>query len=153
MNRLRSLTAPLLLLALLLAAAAAMGPAAEASATRSYLTNVNEARASRGLQKLNLSQSLQQSASAYSRWMLRKNYFGHLSTIRSSRRFSLRGEVLARTGARDPRATEIVRAWLRSPSHRAVLLNPRYRFIGIGQARGRLGAADATLVTGHFGGR
>ena len=152
MTRFRRLTAPSLVLALLLAAAA-MAPTAEASTTRSYAAKVNQVRASHGLQKLTVSRSLQRSSSTYSRWMLRRDYFGHRSAIQASRRFSRRGEVLARTGARAPTAAEIVRAWLKSPTHRAVLLNPRYRFIGIGQARGSLGADAATLVTGHFGAR
>ncbi len=151
MNRLRWLTANLLVPALL--TAVATGPAAEASTPGSYVAKVNEARASHGLHRVRLSQSLQRSSSSYSRWMLRRNYFGHLSRIRASRRFSLRGEVLARTRTPDPSPGEIVRAWLRSPTHRAVLLNPRYRFVGVGQAHGPLGAGGATLVTGHFGGR
>ena len=60
MNRFRAgLTAALLLLGLLLAAAAS---AAEASPTRSYVAKVNEARASHGLHKLTVSRSLQRSS-------------------------------------------------------------------------------------------
>jgi uncharacterized protein YkwD len=45
---------------------------------------------------------------------------------------STAGEVLA-TGRVSPR--RMVRMWLRSPGHRAILLSPRFRLIGIGARR------------------
>ncbi len=127
--------------------------ASAAPATDSFVAKVNKARASHGLVKVKVSTSLKESSRGYARWMLRRSYFGHLSSIRASHRFGLRGEVLARTRGGDPTAGQIVRAWLNSPTHRAVLLNPRYRWVGVGLAQGRLASRRTTLLVGHFGAR
>ena len=125
--------------------------AAEASATHEFVERINDARTAHGLREVRSSGQLQESSTDYSWWMLDTAYFGHSASIRVSRRFGLRGEVLARTDQEDPSADHIVGQWLASPSHRAVVLNPRFRFVGVGIARGWLGEVPTTLVTGHFG--
>ncbi len=127
--------------------------ASAAPATDSFVAKVNKARASHGLVKVKVSTSLNESSRGYARWMLRESYFGHLARIRASHRFGLRGEVLARMRGADPTAAQIVRAWLNSPTHRAVLLNPRYRYVGVGLAQGRSAGRRTTLMVGHFGAR
>ncbi len=127
--------------------------ASAAPTTDSFVAKVNKARASHGLVKVKVSTSLNESSRGYARWMLRRSYFGHLSSIRASHRFGLRGEVLARTRGGDPTAGQIVRAWLNSPTHRAVLLNPRYRWVGVGLAQGQSESQRTTLLVGHFGAR
>jgi uncharacterized protein YkwD len=48
----------------------------------------------------------------------------------------------------------VVDMWLRSPEHRAILLSPLYRFVGIGRARGRfMGHSDADIWTADWGHR
>jgi uncharacterized protein YkwD len=48
----------------------------------------------------------------------------------------------------------IVQAWLASPHHRANLLLPRFRHIGIGSAHGSFaGYSDAMVVTVDLSGR
>ncbi len=125
---------------------------AEASTTHRVAESVNAARGAHGLPEVTLSRALQRSATAYSKWMLRSDYFGHVGSIRAPRRFRRRGEVLAATPLRHPSARQIVSQWLNSRFHRAVVLNRRYRFIGVGVARGRLGARPTTVLTGHFAG-
>jgi uncharacterized protein YkwD len=49
------------------------------------------------------------------------------------------------TGAR-----AIVRAWMHSPPHRAVLLDPAYHRVGVAGANGSMGAGGAYLVTADF---
>lgn len=126
---------------------------ARASASQAFVAEVNEARTSHSLRPLRVAKSLQRSSVAYSHWMLENQRFAHLAAIRAPRYFRLLGEVLARWAAKYPPVETIVRQWLASPSHRAVVLNPRYRFIGVGHAYGRLGTERGTLVTGHFGAR
>ncbi len=148
--KLVALNAGLLVLVLALLATprvAVAGP----SDRQALVSTVNDARASHGLRPLRLARGLQRSSRRHARWMLDNQYFGHLSVIRAPRRFRLRGEVLARTARRHPSRERIVRQWLASPFHRAVLLNRRFRFIGVGLARGRLGSRPVTLVAGHFG--
>lgn len=152
MNRFSRLIT-IFVLAFALVVVAVPSSAMAASSPGAFVTKVNQARAAHGMRALRASSSLRRSSTRYSSWMLRRDYFGHLAAIRASHTFSRRGEVLARTGRRAPDVAQIVRQWLRSPAHRAVLLNRRYRFIGIGIGIGRLGSRRATLVTGHFGAR
>lgn len=67
-------------------------------------------------------------------------------------RYALFGENLyaGPWGRVSPRA--VVAAWLESPSHRANLLSPAYRELGIAPARARgiLGSGEAVLWTAAF---
>jgi len=40
-----------------------------------------------------------------------------------------------------------VRLWLRSPGHRAQVLNPSFRIMGVGRVRGRLQGRLGVVVT------
>jgi len=83
--------------------------------------------------------------------MLRRGYFGHLSRIQASRGFGYLGEVLARSrSSTATRAASVVSAWMNSRTHRAVLMNRRFRYVGIGIGRGR---SLGNVVVGHFGAR
>lgn len=124
-------------------------PVASATALPpSLLAEVNDARAAHELPKLKRSKSLSRSSRSYARWMARGGYFGHSSRIRASRRFRSLGETLGRCACRRYDARWLVRAWLRSATHRRVLLSRRYRYIGAGSVRWR-----GTLVVAHFGRR
>ena len=116
------------------------------------LAAVNTVRAKHGLAALRGSPSLRRSARRYARWMLRKDYFGHLSRIRASSHFSLLGEALAWHSGRRAGVSRTVRAWMHSPPHRALLLHPGFRFLGAGMARGRLGRRGVTAWVLHLGG-
>ena len=51
-------------------------------------------------------------------------------------------------------AAEIHRAWMDSPGHRANILRPQFREIGIGIALGAAGAGpDGATYTADFGAR
>jgi uncharacterized protein YkwD len=113
---------------------------------------VNEVRAQHGLPPLAASASLHRSARRYARWMLRADYFGHLSRIRASSRFSLLGEALAWHTGRRPRVARTVRSWMGSPPHRALILHPGFRWLGAGPARGVLAGRRVTTWVLHFGG-
>jgi uncharacterized protein YkwD len=113
---------------------------------------VNEVRAQHGLGALRPSRSLYRSARSYSRWMLRRDYFGHLPRIRASSRFSLLGEALAWHSGRRAGVSRTVRAWMHSPPHRALILHPGFRWLGAGIARGRLGSRSVTAWVLHLGG-
>jgi uncharacterized protein YkwD len=63
------------------------------------------------------------------------------------------GETIAwGTGSRATPAA-IVRSWLRSPGHRAILLDGRYHDLGIGIAVGAPGQSSGATFTGDFGAR
>ena len=50
------------------------------------------------------------------------------------------------------RAREVVRLWMQSPTHRAVVLGAAFDTIGVGATEGRLGAGHGVLVTAGFSG-
>jgi uncharacterized protein YkwD len=114
---------------------------------------LNVVRAQHGLAPFHGSASLHRSATAYARWMLRSEYFGHLGRIRASGRFSRLGEALAWHSDRRARVSRTVRRWMHSPPHRALVLHPGFRWVGAGMARGRLAGQRATTWVLHFGGR
>ena len=44
-------------------------------------------------------------------------------------------------------ARKAVRLWMHSPPHRAILLSPSGRRIGIGKRRGKIGTAPRAVIT------
>ena len=131
------------------------GPVAVQAASpeqRAMVKQVNSVRASHGLRPLRPAPALNHSARRYAAWMLRHDYFGHQRRIRASSHFGLLGENLAWHSGGRPRVGRTVRAWLGSPGHRALLLHPRFRWLGAGMARGTMGARRATAWVLHFGG-
>ena len=133
-------------------ALALLPTAAFGSPASRLLAGVNQARVSHGVAPLRYSRSLERSAHSYSRYMLARNYFGHLSRIRAAwSRWSWVGENLAMYPGWGTHVGSIVRSWLNSPPHRHVMLDPRFRAGGVGYARGRMGGHRATTVTLHVG--
>jgi uncharacterized protein YkwD len=145
------------LLVLMFATAA---PAAQAASSRTdggeraVVRAINRARAAHGLRALRTHRRLARAADAHSRSMLRADYFSHGAFSQRVRRYvSLRrvGETIAMTSR--CRARKVVRMWLNSPPHRAVLLSGGFRRVGVGRRKGMLGATRACLVTADFGSR
>jgi uncharacterized protein YkwD len=126
------------------------GMALASPAEEAMLAEIDQARAGRGLPGLRESPDLSESAGAYSRYMIARDYFGHLSSIRMSDRFSLKGEILAWHSGDNARVGPTFRNWMSSSAHRAVLLHPKMRLAGAGLARGRLGGREVTVWTIHF---
>jgi uncharacterized protein YkwD len=165
---LRSVASLTLAFACLVAALAALPPAAAAGPARidgrerAMLRGINRARARHGVPALRRSPRLARAADYHSWEMLDAGYFAHESRDGGSfdrriRRFAHHravGETLAmvgRCGRRSPR--RIVRMWMNSPPHRAVLLSATYRRIGIARRTGSLGGSRACVVTADFGSR
>ena len=148
---------------LMLAASAfgALSPAAEARLTRSeasLLAAINEVRAAHRLAPLRIDRRLSRIARAHSLDMLRRDYFAHgafaARMARSGARGPFFGENLAWGSGSFGTAPSIVRAWLNSPGHRANLLRPGFRRVGLGAPIGRFGGIpNARVVTADFAGR
>jgi uncharacterized protein YkwD len=90
--------------------------------------------------------------------MLRTGTFAHGAFARRIRRVGVRapriGENLAWSSGSLTAARAIVSMWLASPEHRANLLHPGYRFVGVGALRGAFaGQSNALMVTTDFAGR
>src|ERR671919_214329 len=150
-----SLPCALAVLALTLAAApSASAVCASASATpsevakrtvvRATLCTLNAERARHGLQRLKLNKKLSAAARLHARDMVRRDYFAHDSLggdtfvdrirrsgyLRDASSWSV-GENLA-WGSNERSAPQAITAmWMDSPGHRANILSPQFREIGI----------------------
>jgi len=133
----------------LVAAAPAVAGARLQRAERVAIAKINRLRADSGLRKVRPERRLARAATAHSRDMLQANFFDHFSSngtsaydrIRSYRRSSLIGETLAYRpwdGSGGGTARAIVRMWIASPPHLAVLTTGSLRRIGISRRRGTL---------------
>jgi uncharacterized protein YkwD len=163
-------------------AACLLGPAAVASAcddastppTRATLDGarsatlclINAARAKHGLARLGTTGALARAASAHSRDMAVHDFFSHDSPGGSTPKQRIAGagyldgasswaigETIAWGSGGMASPSSIVRSWLRSPGHRAILLDGRYDDAGIGIALGSPVGASGVTFTGDFGKR
>ena len=145
-----------------------VGPAAQVQTA--LLDQMNVLRAAHGLSRLRVSAGLTAAATTHSTSMARRGYFSHNSANGAS--FSQRlsyfypaggyrswavGENLV-WGSPDVGAARALRLWLGSPLHRANLLNPRWREVGLAavhstSAPGVYRNAPATIITADFGAR
>jgi uncharacterized protein YkwD len=145
-----------------LPAPASAGPAHMDGRERAMLGAINRERAHYGLGRLKGSGRLARAADHHSWEMLDADYFAHESRDGSSfdrrvRHFAhLRavGETLAMVGGCGRgSARRIVRMWMNSPGHRAILLSATFRRIGLARRTGNLGGTRACVVTADFGSR
>jgi uncharacterized protein YkwD len=147
---------------------------AEARATalrpleRSVLSEMNTVRRQHGLVPLRFSAGLEAGARQHSTEMANRGYFRHTSA--NGEAFSRRLARFYPMGARhywsvgenllwssvELNAAAALEIWLNSPSHRAIMLNPRWLEVGVGavyapSAPGVYGGRDVTIVTADFG--
>ena len=120
------------------------------------LREVNRVRSRHALPRVRADRRLARTATAHSRHMARHRYLSHgawTSRVRpASRHARSIGEVIGVLSIGTPRreARTIVRSWLHSPPHRAVLLDRHFRRIGIGRATARWSGRRTALHTADF---
>jgi uncharacterized protein YkwD len=132
----------------------ALAPAAQAGQhERELRALVNGERAGHGVAGLRHSPALQRSAQRFARHLLRRGVLAHGARIAAPRRFRFLGENLALVGGHTPQPGQAVGLWLRSPRHRAVMLDSKMRSVGIGRASGLFGGRPATVWVLRVGGR
>jgi uncharacterized protein YkwD len=127
--------------------------AAVAGAEQEAIEALNDVRRANGLAPLRESGSLNRSSGQYARKMLRHDFFGHGPSIDVAGAFRSAGETLAYHTGWDAQPRRTIGRWMNSPGHRAVLLSPAFRWVGMGLARGRLGGSVATTWVAHVGAR
>jgi uncharacterized protein YkwD len=126
----------------------------------------NAERRGYGLRKLRVNLRLATAARRHSLDMVRRGYFAHTGPsgdtfvqriraagyLNSARRW-LVGENLGWGSGASGSPRAIVKAWMRSPEHRKILLRPSYREVGIGVALGgpRPQAESEATFTADFG--
>jgi uncharacterized protein YkwD len=110
---------------------------------------VNLERARHGLAPLRENPLLAQAGARHAQDMVRRRFFGHTGSagttvaqrvrrsgyLRRARRWAV-GEALAFGRGAQATSAAIVAAWLRSPAHRGILLDRRFRELGVGIALG-----------------
>ena len=141
---------------LVFGAAATASAGGLTSSENSLLGVMNGARTSHGLAPLRLDVHLLRAARAHSADMMRRQYFAHGSVAQRALSRGAHGPVFGEdlAWATDITANWVVNAWLASPAHRAVLLRPGFRRVGIGYSFGTfIGHGGAGVVTADFAGR
>ena len=149
-----------LLLTLLLAAPAASAPAAVrvSPVEKAFVRAVNRVRAARRLAPVRLDPRLERAARAHTAEMLAQRFFAHGAVVRRLESFGVAGPRIGETlGWHTPSADAVrvvIRLWLRSPEHRAVLLRRGFVRVGVGTDVGEFeGYSNTLVVTADFAGR
>ena len=130
-------------------------------AERKVVQLVNGIRARHGLRRLRTSRALTRAAGRHTGDILRSDVFSHSSSDGTPMSARLRGytgaawvgENLAWVSPRRGVARAVVRMWMASPGHRAVLLVPAARRIGVGKRSGRLGSVKCAVFTADLASR
>ena len=178
----RRVGSPLARLAFLTAlAASVLAFAAPAQATvrlmsadtleTAVVKRINEVRAAHGLRKLRVSYRLSRAGTWHAESMAKRGFFSHDWYTGAPYSRWIRwfypgpgysswqaGENLF-WAAPDTRARRVVRAWMQSPGHRANILRPGWRHIGVGAKRARspigvfAGTGTIVVVAAEFGRR
>jgi uncharacterized protein YkwD len=118
---------------------------------------INHERLRYGLSALTLNDLLDRAALLKGENMLEEQYWAHNSHSgrdpwyfinRVGYRYQSAGENLARDFGSEE---EMVRAWMNSPTHRANILNPNFREMGLATLEGVLKGEEILLVVNMFG--
>jgi uncharacterized protein YkwD len=152
----RKILVAFLALFALLGSAAGASARGLSSSEASLLQTMNTVRTSRGLAPLRLDVRLLRAARGHSADMMNRQYFAHGAVAARALAQQARGPVYGEDLAWGTGVTaqSVVNNWLASPRHRAVLLRPGFRRIGIGIAFGTfVGHGGAAVVTADFAGR
>jgi uncharacterized protein YkwD len=150
------------------ALAAPAAPSTTLSALEAgVLGQINGFRAQHGLSQLQLSPGLEAAARDHSLSMATQGYFSHDSADGTQfwqrlKRFYPTGRHTWAVGENllwsepDIDPASALQLWLGSPPHRAILLDPRWRQIGLSavhvpSAPGTFGGQEVTVLTADFG--
>ena len=156
-------SAGIALLALALPSPARRGGCRDLADDEAVVCEINRVRAARDLGDFAEDRRLQRTAGAHARDMVARHYFSHLTPegrrpsdrLRAAGYITGRvpwhvGETLAWGRGRLSTPSAVVAAWMRSPSHRRMLLGP-FLEIGVGVARGVPTGGRGATYTADFG--
>jgi uncharacterized protein YkwD len=118
---------------------------------------INKVRADKGLKPVRLDLRLWRAARHHSTDMLRRSYFAHGATTKRLARYighaGVIGETLAWGSGTYSSPARTVESWMQSSPHRALLLDPDFRFVGVGSRGGPFqGEPWARVYTADFRG-
>jgi uncharacterized protein YkwD len=140
--------------------ASADGPSHD-STERRVIGLLNHVRVKQGLRGLRSSGRLGRAADRHTKDMIRRNFFDHTSSDGTSfgkrlNRYTTAAQVGENIGyLRGTRnaAARIVRMWMGSAGHRAMILSGSFRRVGVGGRSGRLGRDRVAVFTADFASR
>lgn len=122
------------------------------------LSQINGIRQGNNLSPLSLNQKLSSAASGKASDMLSKNYWAHFAPDGSTSpwqfikgagyNYLYAGENLAKGFTN---SSDVVTAWMNSPTHRDNILSSKYKDIGFAIVEGKLQGEDTVLVVEMFG--
>ena len=127
---------------------------------KQLLTLINKARAKRGIPALKVNAKLQRAARAHSSQMIAKDYFSHNSANGEAFSKRLIRFGYTQTGCTSWKAGEniaygagllgtpqaIMKAWMKSKGHKALILNRGLKECGIGRAAGEFKTVEGTYM-------
>lgn len=121
------------------------------------LAGTNAKRQEAGFGALTLNSTLSVAAANKAADMFSKNYWAHNSPVGATPwdfvtgagyRYTVAGENLAKNFST---SQSVIDAWMASQSHRANILKPNYRDVGLAVVNGTLNGEETTLVVEMFG--
>jgi uncharacterized protein YkwD len=152
---LAALIAPAVVGAAMVASPAQAAPApTQAQTLQADLTRLtNLQRTANGCAAVTVNAQLTTAAVGHSTWMAQTGTFSHTGRAGSSFATRARSAGFTRPSGENiawgyRSATEVVTAWMKSPGHRANILNCKSRSVGVGTAFNAAGHAYYTQVFG-----
>lgn len=125
--------------------------------TQDLLVLTNQRRSENGLPPLSFNAQLSNAASAKASYMFEKNFWAHVAPDGTTPWYFIKnagysylyaGENLAR-GYNS--SSDVINAWMASPTHRDNMLSSNYKEVGFAVATGNLTGSDTVLVVEEFG--
>jgi uncharacterized protein YkwD len=125
--------------------------------TEQLVKLTNEERAKQHLEQLKLNDTLSKAAAMKAEYMFAHNFWAHNGPDGTTPwyffkqvgyNYTYAGENLAR-GFTD--SSEVMTAWMNSPTHKENILSPNYNEIGFAVKKGKLLGEDTTLIVEMFG--
>ena len=125
--------------------------------TKDVIELTNEERSKHGLSTLRLNSQLARAAEAKAQDMFLDNYWAHVAPDgtepwdfidETGYAYLSAGENLAKDF---DHSSSVVKAWMKSPSHRENILNSKFEDIGVAVVDGELSGFETTLVVQMFG--
>jgi len=121
------------------------------------LTDTNQMREKDRLEPLVFNEALSKAAYQKAMDMFEDDYWSHVAPdgkepwdfiLAENYDYTYAGENLAKNFSA---SSDVVKAWMESPSHRENLLNRNYKEVGFAVVNGTLGGIETTLVVQMFG--
>lgn len=146
---------------------AAPGTVSAKALSKATLCLLNEERAERGLKPLKAQKKLAAAAKRHSKAMVKRRFFAHNAPngqtalhrikkaryTKGARAWGIGENIAYGTGGKATPAS-IVDGWMKSPGHKANILNGKFRHIGIGIVNGApvtTAASVSATYTTNFG--